>query len=565
MPPVRYHRRGPWARDAKGSITIETRTETMTDDTTNSRTRGARPRVVHGAGRPRPWAVFVAAFAVFCGLGGAWAVASPLMSVPDEPAHTIHAAAVVRGQLSGDPVEQQGWTRVTVPEYVAQTTSLPCFAFNDDVDASCQATVSDSDADTSAVTTAGSYDPVYYAFVGLPSLVLDGKASLYAMRGFSVILSAALLASAVAALVQRRSSRWSLMAVVVLTTPMVLFITGSVNPSSMEISAAVALFAWLTLLRERADEGLPVHRIAMVAVSASLLANTRSIGLLWLLVIVVASTLDLALWRRLLRSVAFWVAAAVIGAASVFSLLWVLATQSLSPTVPNPGVGSTFESGFIRMIFLTFENGQGYVGIFGWLDAPAPATTVVLWSCCMIVLVLAALVFGRGPARLGTAVLALAFVVAPPIIQGIAVTDYGYIWQSRYILAVLVCVLLSAGAALDEAFPAPTTGRMKTLVVVVLAALGVMQLHTFVWTLRRYVVGWSDQSGGWGAMFTDPRWAPSGGWIVWTVVFAAVWATGAVLTARAMSGSAPGRDEPAARRSVEATASSAAVPASRDA
>jgi len=457
------------------------------------------------------------------------------MSVPDEPAHTIHAAAVVRGQLSGEPVEQQGWTRVTVPEYVAQTTSLPCFAFNDDVDASCQSAVTPSDADTEAVTTAGSYDPVYYAFVGLPSLVLDGKASLYAMRGFSVILSAALLASAVAALTQRRSSTWSLLAVVVLVTPMVLFITGSVNPSGMEISSAVMLFAWLTLLRERSAEGLPVHRIVMVAIAASLLANTRSIGLLWLLVIVVATTLDLTLWRRLVRSVAFWVAAAVIGAASAFSLLWVLATQSLSPTVPNPGVGSTFESGFIRMIFLTFENGQGYVGIFGWLDAPAPATTVVLWSCCMIGLSVAALVFGRGQARLGTALLAAAFVIAPPVIQGIAVTDFGYIWQSRYILAVLVCVLLSAGVALDAAFPGPISGRVRTLVVVVLVALGAMQVHTFVWTLRRYVVGWSDASGGWGAMLSDPQWAPSGGWVVWAVLFALFWAAGAVLVAREMS------------------------------
>ena len=32
-----------------------------------------------------------------------WALASPLMSVPDEPSHAIRAAAVVRGEVANGP------------------------------------------------------------------------------------------------------------------------------------------------------------------------------------------------------------------------------------------------------------------------------------------------------------------------------------------------------------------------------------------------------------------------------------------------------------------------------
>ena len=52
--------------------------------------------------RPATWSplrVWIVAFLAFFSLTAAWALASPLTAVPDEPSHMIKAAATVRGQL----------------------------------------------------------------------------------------------------------------------------------------------------------------------------------------------------------------------------------------------------------------------------------------------------------------------------------------------------------------------------------------------------------------------------------------------------------------------------------
>lgn len=487
-----------------------------------------------------PVKVFVATFVAFMALSSAWIFASPLMSVPDEPAHTIHAAAVVRGELTGEPSDvQAGAADVDVPEYVADTAELACFAFNPSIPASCQEPVTDSTADQSATTSAGSYNPLYYAIVGLPSLVLQGEPALYAMRLVSAALSAALLSLAVVALVQMRLRAWTLGALAVSVTPMVLFIMGSVNPSSMEITSAIMLFSWLSLIARRHAEGIPAHRIVMVAVAAVILANTRSIGLLWLLLIVVATLANWQVVKALAALRAFWIGVVVIGIGAVAGLAWTLTSQSLSPGVPYVGAGSSFLSGFNRMIFITFENGQGYIGLFGWIDTPAPATTVILWSFAMLALIVAALVFGRGSSRVGTAVLAVAMVLVPPIVQGFAVTDYGYIWQARYILAILTCLVLAAGMALDEGLGVPTRRPQSArLMIIGIVVLGILHVHTFIWVLRRYVTGLQDGIG-WRAMVTSPAWQPPLSWEFWTVFLVVAVAVSGTLLWKAVDRSWP--------------------------
>lgn len=480
-----------------------------------------------------PLKVFTVAFAVLLGLSVSWAFASPLMSVPDEPAHTIHAAAVVRGELTGSPSDvQAGAADVDVPAYVAETSGLACFAFNPSIPASCQGDVIDSTSPKEATTSAGSYNPLYYVIVGLPSLVLSGESAFYAMRILSAALSSAILALAVVAISQLRVRAWTYVALAVATTPMVLFIMGSINPSGMEITSAIMLFCWLSLLSRRREDGLPTHRIVMVVVAAVILANTRSIGLLWLLLIVIATLADWSLLRELARRRAFWIGTGVIGLGAAAGLLWTVTSQSLSPGVPYVGAGSSFASGFNRMIFITFENGQGYIGLFGWIDTPAPATTVILWSFALLTLIVAALFFGRGRARFGVVILSVAMILVPPIIQGFAVTDYGYIWQARYILAILTTLIVAAGMALDEAFPVSTRQRQTArLVTVGLIALAVLHVHTFVWVFRRYVTGLQD-GVGWRAMVTNPAWQPPGSWELWTVILIAIVAVAVVIVRR---------------------------------
>lgn len=483
--------------------------ETRTDSAQRHRPDGRRPA----------WQVFVMAFLVLAALAGSWAVTSPLESAPDEPAHTIHAVAVVRGELTGAPSTlQRGATEVEVPAWAADLRLLTCFRENPSIGANCQRPLTESTSDATGLTSAGTYNPLYYAVVGLPSLALEGKTALYAMRGLSVAWCCALLALAVVALSRLRSPAWPLAAFAVAVTPMVLFILGSVNPSALEISATVMLFCWLTLIADRRPRRLPPSHAVAVAVSGALAANTRSIALLWVLLVVVATLADRTLLRRLVTLRAVWVAAGVVALAAVAGLLWTLQSNSLGPGVPYPGVGTSHLAGFVHMLLLTFENGQGYVGVFGWLDTPLPATPVVIWGGIILALAITALVFGRGRRRWSVVVLAAGVVLVPPVVQGIAVTQSGYIWQSRYLLALVACLVIASGVAIGHAFPRSLeNARVRLLYVALLVALGIMQVHASVWALKRYVV---SDAFGWRTMLTNPQWQPPLGWPVWVGVLA---------------------------------------------
>ncbi len=488
---------------------------------------------VRTARQVRPaWQVFVMAFLVLAALAGSWAVTSPLESAPDEPAHTIHAVAVVRGELIGDPsTQQRGASEVDVPKWAASSAQLACFMLNPTISANCQQPLPDSSETTSGLTSAGTYNPMYYAVVGLPSLVLEGKAALYAMRGVSVIWCCALLALAVVALSRLRSPGWPLAGFAVATTPMVLFLLGSVNPSALEIAATVMLFCWLALIAERRADRLPPSHAAAVAVAGAMLANTRSIALLWLLLVAVATLVDLSLLRRLVRNRSVWIAAAVIAVAAVAGLLWTLSSNSLGAGVPYVGAGTSHLRGFVHMLLITFQNGQGYIGLFGWIDTPLPATSIVLWGGAMLAFTVTGLVFGRGHRRWAVLVLSAAVVFVPPVVQGIAVTEAGYIWQARYILALVACMVIASGIAIGDAFPRSlANGRVRLLAVVLLVALAIMQVHASVWALKRYVVG---DGFGWRTMLTTPQWQPPLGWPVWVGILAVGLIAGTTLVLRA--------------------------------
>ncbi|HEX4979347.1 MAG TPA: hypothetical protein VFV35_04710, partial [Acidimicrobiales bacterium] len=43
--------------------------------------------------------MWLLSFVLAFGLGAVWAIATPVLAHPDEPAHSVKAAAVVRGEL----------------------------------------------------------------------------------------------------------------------------------------------------------------------------------------------------------------------------------------------------------------------------------------------------------------------------------------------------------------------------------------------------------------------------------------------------------------------------------
>jgi Predicted membrane protein (DUF2142) len=492
------------------------------------------------------------AWALLALLGAVWALATPIGGSPDEPAHLIKAASVARGQLVGPTVK--GGTRVTVPEFIAYSQADTCFAFHANTTPNC--TAADPKSPTalvSAVTSAGLYNPVFYALVGWPSLVFSGTSAIYAMRIVSDLIAALFLALAFGMIALWRRPTIALIGFAAAVTPMVLFLDGAVNPNSVEISATLAAFvAVLSIVREPGRDWLAL-RAAIVFAGAAIAANMRGLSLIWVAVAVLTPLLLVPRARigELLKTRAIRLAILGTAVACLGAAIWVFGTNSLGigqsgSTIANgaPGVGTSHLAGFAWNLGSTFFYAQQVVGVFGWLDTAAPPAVYFVWSILVGGVLIAGLVALRGRALRFSVVLIALVVLLPPILQGYYITTGGIIWQGRYILPVFVCVLVGVAACLGDvvALPRPIERR---LVIIVLIAWSAAQVLAFATTLKRYAVG---SKPGWPAML-HPVWSPPGGVDVIVVAFIVVAAATAVsawaLVSRRSSAAPSGNSEPA--------------------
>lgn len=489
---------------------------------------------------------FGIAFLVLFGLASTWSLATPLLGGPDEPWHGIRAAGVASGQIVGEMNDEPGLRVFDVPTYLHRNGGTEiCYAFDPDVTADCLPAIEGSRHERGDMrTTAGPYDPTYFALVGWPTLVLDGEAAWYGMRFASAALVSAVAASGFAALLARSRRGWALIGATLGVTPMVTFLCSVVNPSALEISSAFALACWLALLVDRRRDDLVPIAIAGVGVTSILLMHTRMIGMAWAALVIAAFLLEARIWPRLLRSRWFWTVVGLMGVSAGLSVVWTLRSGLLETAGRFPGAGEvTFLEGFEFMLSKTLEFGTGYVGYFGWMDTPLPPTAVGVWIGLMVALVAGALLFGRGPSRWKALVLVVAFVLIPPIVQGSAWYDIGYIWQPRYVLAVLVVVLVAAGVALDDAVPAPSAlPHARRLFVTFAVTVGAVHVFAFLWSLKRYVVGLLG-GDGWTLMVTAPQWQPPLGWVTLGLLEVAVVTIALVLLRVALAGDVSGADE----------------------
>ncbi|HEX7442352.1 MAG TPA: DUF2142 domain-containing protein, partial [Acidimicrobiales bacterium] len=153
--------------------------------------------------------VWWTSFAVFAALGAVWALSGPLMSAPDEPAHTIKAVATANGQLTGREVVVRSADPNVVSgtfTYFTETRAIDdlgrkagCYAFTDAVPAGCLQPILDDDTPAVVNTQIGDYPPVYYALVGWPIRFLRPHYALMAMRLVAVLIAAALFATGLGA------------------------------------------------------------------------------------------------------------------------------------------------------------------------------------------------------------------------------------------------------------------------------------------------------------------------------------------------------------------------------
>lgn len=496
----------------------------------------------------RDGALWWTTFLVVWALASLWAAASPLAGVPDEPAHVGYAVSLVRGQLgtdvsSADPdappaLQVLGLRhdyRVTVPAWAAQLNQLPsCYMFAPDYGAACSPELTASTRPTTTYTPVGRYEPLYYALVGLPSLVLSGPDALHAMRVVSAALCAALTATAmVAAAGTVRRRGLAVLGVALAVTPLAFFLFGAVNPSGFEIAAGIA--AWATLLDLWARPG-PVTTpvITRTALCCSTFVLVRPLGPLYLALaagVVLLAAARPGRLRELLASTAGRVAAGAVALASAAAVAWILVMKPenglLGHGVAGLSLGESLRGSWDRIATRTDQ----LVGVFGWLDTVMPRWVYDTWLGMVALVVVVALVVGRWRQRAAVLVALALAVILPLFLEATRVPSVGFIWQGRYTLPLAAGLTVVAAWVVAERLRAPHRVLLawSTTYATVIAGL---QLVAHATALDRYVVGlptplfsyltrpgWRPPLGPWGQLLAGTTFA-----VAWGAVIA--WAGG---------------------------------------
>lgn len=450
--------------------------------------------------------VLLGAWAVFMLLATAWALANPLMASPDEPAHTVKAASVVRGQLLGPDV--QGGSQVDVPYFYQLVTAYPtCYMFDPTETGVCEPEATQPlDSDAISVTPAGRYNPLYYAIVGLPTLAPPGDPVLYTMRLVSAALCSFLLALGVRALAQLPRPAWGALGGAAALTPMTVFLSSTVNPAAIEIAAAFALWCQLLVLLRHPDPARTASRMAWVAVSATFLVNARGLSLLYCAVIV-GVVLLISPWRTfldVLRTRSTWPSFAVVVVACLAAAGWVVGTNSLGSggEVTNPGLD--FLSAAKISVLAWNDYALNMVGQFGWMDTHLEPWVHMAFTAGAAVVVLLALAAGTWRERAALALVGVLTVALPVVIHASQAAYLGIIWQGRYILPVALGLPLVSAVVLARRLPTLPRDLTVGLATVVAALLAVVQGLAFGENLHRYVNG---EDAGWVSLQPD-AWLP---------------------------------------------------------
>ncbi|CAN5826613.1 hypothetical protein BH24ACT5_BH24ACT5_23480 [soil metagenome] len=429
---------------------------------------------------------------------GAQILGTPRNAGPDEPAHLIRGAGLVRGQVFGDPVgdrpldagpadvaradpDNPALRLYDVPAWVDQPDPT-CFRFSPEQPASCA--VVDDSAESGLISTA-STSPVWsHVLPGLGTQLVHGPAAAWVARFLHAIVPVVLLAGTLSLLLEQRR-RAALSAVVVATTPMVLFVFAVVNPSGPVAAGAIALWVTGDDIYRRGRTSWWLFTGAFMA-----LVLPRDDGLLWagLLVALLAFAWRQSPRRRLWNSSPIRVrvlaaTTALVGAG------WAVVNRGGLVPVAGPGGNQTFAEIVVQR---TGRHIREAVGVVGWLDTAIPESMFALWFFAAGLVVMAGLV-ARNHRHVAAAGLALvAFVVVGWVLETVQGPSAGLFWQGRYALPMLIGFVLLAGIGdgIDAAI-----GRIAAAVPGV-AGLVVWNV-SFLQELRRWGVGASGSIRPW--------------------------------------------------------------------
>jgi hypothetical protein len=411
-----------------------------------------------GARRRRSTLAFGAL--VFIGtfiLQSAWILATPPFRGIDEFDHVYRASGVAHGQWRlPERADNARGHEVAVPRHIVGAASAQCDVLPYTDPGNCFPIKELGNGLVTVATAAGGYNPLYYAIIGYPTKDMEGASADLGMRSLSASLCALGIAVAAVGLRMAGVGGWGQLGLLVSLTPMFVYSSIVPAPNGAEMVAGLCLWgALLALCREGAPRQVRVAWFGMGTVAASTLAMLRTLGPLWLAMILVSVIAWVGLRRTasVLRSLPrWWVGACglvVVGANGV-AAWWTVSAGLAEPSTDLEDATRSGSAGAVnwisRMVVWTVQ----LVGAFPYRDQPAPTGVYALYFAVVVTLLSLALKRGNGHERLLILGLCAVTLLLPVGLTMATSETQGVIWQGRYALPFVVGIPLLAGAVADR-------------------------------------------------------------------------------------------------------------------
>lgn len=472
------------------------------------------------------WICWLAVVGFIFGTSAVWALSTPLMGSPDEPAHVIRAVSIWEGDIGKGKVTVEGALVIVeahAPEIIAESHGLPtCWAFQPNQVPSCAPAFTGSTRVVTTSTSSGLHPPLFYAMVGWAGRLFPSATGVYLMRLVGALACALLIGSAAWSIIERRQGPLTLVATLVGFTPVAAFLSGTVNPNGFEIAAAIAMWVHgLAFVTERAAGNKPPTRVAVqLAGSASLLALTRPLspGFVVIIALLLCGTARQNPFR-LVRDRQGLATFSVILSSLMVAVAWTIHSGLLTTELEStpPSTNSVFEA--------TFGSVSGYfqqmVGAFSWLDAGISSVTVISWLLIVAGLLMLGQVLGERRAIAWTWLTLLAGAMLPVAAQWSSYSTNGLVWQGRYSLPLLAGVPILAAHSISLGRLRAADQRRIANYVALLMAIG--YIGGYSWAMKRWTVGvsgpsWWIDSARWRPNTPGPLWLLPAALVAVTVV-----------------------------------------------
>jgi hypothetical protein len=308
---------------------------------------------------------------------------------------------------------------------------------------------------TRIATSAGRYNPWFYAVIGYASLPFSGVAALLAMRVAGVLCCWLMLALACVAARRWAQTAWPFLGIALSCTPVLVYSSSIAAPNGLEMCAGITLWCALLGLLGRDHLRIDTRLVVVATLAGTVLATLRPIGPAWcalvFLTALAATRSDLATLRQMARNARVRIAVAILIASTVVGAAWtiVMRTSHLSTShMPPITYAAQLRITAEQVPLWLFQS----IAAFPYRNEPTAPVVYVAYLVLGMGLLVSALTILRRDRWLSIALIAaIGVAIFFPAVSTLATFEkYGASWQGRYGLPYTVGTLLLLTWALDR-------------------------------------------------------------------------------------------------------------------